>query len=645
MSSAFQNQIGTADFNSLAALAGDIRSQIVDVVSKNGGHLAPSLGVVELAVALHRVFELPRDSIIWDVGHQAYAHKILTGRDLSFQSLRQQGGISGFPKRSENEHDAFGTGHCSTSISAALGIAEAKRMSGEPGKSIAVIGDGALTAGLAYEGLNHAGHVLNKRLIVIFNDNQMSIDKNVGALARFMNKGLINPAYNRIKRDLKTLLKMIAIKDASIIGLSRRAAVVVKDFFLAGSLFEAFGFRYLGPIDGHDIETLVSTLKNISDNIDADDEKSRPVLLHIITKKGKGYKPAEDDPSRFHGTNPFNIEDGKPLSSKRPGVPSYTSVFGTALCDLMKKDSRVVAITAAMPSGTGLDKVKDKFPNRYYDVGIAEPHAAVFAAGLATRGFKPVVAIYSSFLQRSYDAIVHDVCLQNLPVIFAIDRAGVVGEDGPTHHGVFDLSYLRHIPNLALASPRDEDELRNMVFSSVDYDCPIAIRYPRGEAVGVPIGANPRRIPIGKAEVISDPSDANCAIFALGNMVQVAIEAAGLLARRGIKASVINARFVKPIDEDCLFDQALRGRAIFTIEDNVLAGGFGSAVIETFNLKGMTHSSVIRCGYPDEFVEHASISQLHEKYGLVPEALAGRIVEALSLEESGPLLSSAAELQ
>ena len=619
------DNLKNADTEELKKIAEDLRKRIISVVSNTGGHLAPSLGVVELTVALHHVFDSPRDSIVWDVGHQAYAHKILTGRDGKFDTLRTKGGVSGFPKREESEHDAFGVGHSSTSISAALGIAEAKRITGEAGKSIAVIGDGSMTAGLAYEGLNNSGHVRNKRLIVILNDNQMSIDENVGALASFMNKGLTNPVYNRIKRDFKALGKIFSTKEHDLVELTRRAALVVKDFFLAGSLFEAFGFRYIGPIDGHDIESLASTLTNISKNIDADEEDARPVLLHVITRKGKGYEPAEQKPERFHGLGAFNVEDGS--AKKKSGLPTYTKVFGETTCDIMRTDSRVVAITAAMPSGTGLDIVRDRFPGRYYDVGIAEPRAAVFAAGLASRGLRPIVGIYSSFLQRSYDAIIHDVCLQNLPVIFAVDRAGVVGEDGPTHHGVFDLSYLRHVPNLVVMSPKDEGELSRMLNSAIGYNLPVAIRYPRGAGLGVEVGADVTPIELGKAEVLSDPDDAKWAIFAIGNMVQTARDAAQKLSENGIATAVINARFAKPMDRDCVLDQARRGRSILTIEDNVLAGGFGGGVLELLNSAGFSSTKVIRCGYQDAFVEHASVKELHSDHGLTADAIVDRIVE------------------
>jgi 1-deoxy-D-xylulose-5-phosphate synthase len=627
------DKIKKAGTDELNEIAGNLRKRIISVVSATGGHLAPSLGVVELTVALHRVFDSPTDSIVWDVGHQAYAHKILTGRDGKFDTLRTKGGVSGFPKREESEHDAFGVGHSSTSISAALGIAEAKRITGEAGKSIAVIGDGSMTAGLAYEGLNNSGHVRNKRLIVILNDNQMSIDENVGALASFMNKGLTHPVYNRIKRDFKALGKIFSTKEHDLVELTRRAALVVKDFFLAGSLFEAFGFRYIGPIDGHDIESLVSTLENISKNIDADEEGARPVLLHVITRKGKGYEPAEQKPERFHGLGAFNVEDGS--AKKSSGAPTYTKVFGETACDIMSSDSRVVAITAAMPSGTGLDMVRDRFPGRYYDVGIAEPHAAVFAAGLASRGLRPIVGIYSSFLQRSYDAIIHDVCLQNLPVIFAVDRAGVVGEDGPTHHGVFDLSYLRHVPNLVVMSPKDEGELNRMLKSAIGYNLPVAIRYPRGAGLGVEVGADVTPIELGKAETLSDPDDATWSIFAIGNMVKVASDAAKLLADKGISAAVINARFAKPMDKECVLDHAGRGRSILTIEDNVLAGGFGGGVLELLNSEtlrvvnaGFANTKVIRCGYRDAFVEHASVKELHSDHGLTAEGIVDRIEKA-----------------
>ncbi len=617
--------IKKASIPELETMAQTLRTRIIEVVSDNGGHLAPSLGVVELTLALHHVFDSPRDSIIWDVGHQAYAHKIITGRNTLFDNLRQHGGMSGFPKRSESPHDPFGTGHSSTSISAALGVAEGKRRAGAHGKTIAVIGDGSMTGGLAYEGLNNAGHVLNKRLIVVLNDNQMSIDKNVGALARFMNRGLVNPAYNRLRRDLRTLLKIFSTRERNFVELSRRAATVVKDFFLAGSLFEAFGFRYIGPVDGHNLDALITTLNNIDDMIEEDEEKTRPILLHVITTKGKGYIPAEIDPSRFHGIGAFNVEDGKTSPVAKGTAPTYTKVFGDSLCELMQMDNRIVAITAAMPSGTGLDRAKELFPGRFYDVGIAEMHAVVFAAGLATQGFRPVVALYSSFLQRAYDALVHDVCLQNLPVIFAIDRAGAVGEDGPTHHGVFDCSFLRHIPHMTIMSPKDEEELRRMLWNAVSYGRPVAIRYPRGAGLGVALNTSEGTIPRGKAEYLTNPDDAQVTLIGLGSMVAVAASAAALLKESGISAAVINARFVKPLDEHTIVREAEMGRTIVTIEDNVLAGGFGSAVLELLSTRGLHETCVMRCGYPDTFVEHGSIKQLHTQYGLTPDAIAERV--------------------
>lgn len=603
-----------------------IREKLIADVSKSGGHLAPSLGVVELTVALHHVFESPKDSIVWDVGHQAYAHKLLTGRENKFHTIRQKGGLSGFPKISESEHDPFGTGHSSTSISAALGIAEAKRLAGHTGKTIAVIGDGSLTAGLAYEGLNNAGHVQNKNLIVILNDNKMSIDKNVGAISRFMNRGLTNPTYNRVRRDIKVLLKLISTKDLNILELTRRAALVVKDFFLAGSLFEAFGFRYIGPIDGHNLETLEETLRNISKDIDDNPDKSSPILLHVITKKGKGYKPAEENPTKFHGVGPFDIETGETKSSGGPSAPSYTSVFGDTICKMMDSDSRIVAITAAMPDGTGLNKVKAAHPGRYYDVGIAEQHAVTFAAGMATRGFRPVVALYSSFLQRAYDCVVHDVCLQKLPVIFAVDRAGVVGADGPTHHGVFDLSYLRQIPGMAIASPKDEEELRQMMWSAADYGVPIAVRYPRGNGLGVAMGTDKVKLPLGKAEVVRGHNNPQAAVFAIGNMVDVACRASDELEEKGVRVDVINARFVKPLDKTIIEHYAEKCKTFITVEDNALAGGFGSAIMECLSDANLDDVKVKRLGYKDHFVEHGSIKELHVMNGLTPENLIKTIV-------------------
>ncbi|NLD28454.1 MAG: 1-deoxy-D-xylulose-5-phosphate synthase [Myxococcales bacterium] len=616
----------------------NLRNRIIEISSKNGGHLAPSLGVVELSTALHEVFKSPEDSIIWDVGHQAYAHKILTGRGDRFHTIRMRGGLSGFPKREESEHDPFGTGHSSTSISAALGIAEAKRLSGDKSKTIAVIGDGSLTGGLAFEGMNNAGHIQNKNLIVVLNDNQMSIDKNVGAIARFMNRGLTNPTYNRIKRDVKTLLNIVSTKELNLVDLTRRAALVVKDFFLAGSLFEAFGFRYIGPIDGHDYKSLVETLKNISDDIDKSPDKSQPVLLHVITKKGKGYAPAEKDPSKYHGISKFDINTGDPLSDPNDPRPTYTAAFSDSLCRLMQQDSRVIAITAAMPSGTGLDKVRDRFPGRYYDVGIAEQHATVFAAGLATRGFRPVFAVYSSFLQRSFDQVIHDVALQNLPVIFAIDRAGVVGDDGPTHHGVFDLSFLRSIPNMTIMAPSDEEELSRMLFSAMTYKGPVAIRYPRGKGTGVAVSASPEPIPFGKSVTIGDPEKPDCVIFSAGNMLKVAVDAASSLKLRGIDAAVVDARFVKPLDESCILRMAKRCRRFITIEDGMKAGGFGSAVLELLSDRGFEEISVLRFGYDDIFVEQGAIPELHRMHDLYADAIVSAVISENAERSSDSVL-------
>jgi len=624
----YLEKIKSADIDELKSLSDQIRKRIIHVVSQTGGHLAPSLGVVDLTVALHHVFDSPKDSFVWDVGHQAYSHKIITGRDNQMETIRQYQGLSGFTKRAESPHDPFGVGHSSTSISAALGIAEGKKLSGDKGKTIAIIGDGSMTAGLAFEGLNHAGHVLNKRLLVILNDNQMSIDHNVGALAKFMNKGLTSPTYNRIRRDLKTLFKVISRKDLNIIEMSRRAALVVKDFFLAGSLFEAFGFRYIGPIDGHDLDSLIPTLQHIDQIIEDDEEIARPVLLHVLTQKGKGYDPAEKDPSTYHGVAAVQMDEGEfKKTDQIQKTLTYTKAFGNTVETLMEKDSRVIAITAAMPAGTGLTTIKEKFPGRYYDVGIAEPHAVVFAAGLAVRGFRPIVAVYSSFLQRGYDEIIHDVCLQNLPVIFAMDRAGVVGEDGPTHHGVFDISYLRHIPGLIVMAPKDENELQNMLHSALTYDAPVAIRYPRGAGVGVDMDSEFNVIPKGQADVLQYADDAKVSIIAVGKMVSHAVEAAAILQKNNITANVINARFIKPLPSDMILDEAKKSPLIVTVEDNILEGGFGSAVLELLNESDIAMMpKVLRLGYPDEYIPQGKISILHEKYGLDAAGIAQLII-------------------
>ena len=589
----------------LVQLASEIRRKIIETVAETGGHLAPSLGVVELTIALHYVFDAPKDRIVWDVGHQAYAHKLLTGRVGNFHTLRQDNGISGFPKRSESPYDALDTGHSSTSISAALGMATALDLKGENAKIVAVIGDGSMSAGLAFEALNNAGH-LRKDLIVILNDNEMSISPNVGALSSFLSRKLTSRPAARLKKELESFLKRSGVGE-NIWAVLKRSEDSLKALLTPGMLFESLQFEYIGPLPGHHLESLIQTLKNIR-------TIPGPVLVHVLTKKGKGYPPAERHPDLFHGVGPFEIATGKPKSSARPKPPSYTKIFSQTLVRLAREDQRIVAITAAMPAGTGLSAFQEAIPDRFFDVGIAEQHAVTFAAGLALKGLRPVVAIYSTFLQRAYDQIIHDVCLTNQPVVFAIDRGGLVGEDGPTHHGAFDLSYLRTIPNLIVMSPKDENELQHMLYTALRHHGPAAVRYPRGSGVGTSLDWQLKEIPIGKGEIELEGPDVG--IIAIGHHVFTAGVAAKDLARHGIKASVINARFVKPIDHDLITEIARRTGHILTIEENSLAGGFGSAVLECLSDSGITSVKVCRLGLPDRFVEHGSQKTLRRLVNL-----------------------------
>jgi len=590
----------------LPELAAEIRRTIVNVVSRTGGHLAPSLGAVDLAIAIHYVFDTPNDKVIWDVGHQAYAHKILTGRRASFHTLRQHQGISGFTRRSESPFDAFTTGHSGTSISAGFGIACGKFLKQEESKVIAVIGDGSLTAGLAFEGLNQAGGVLKRNFIVILNDNEMSIARNVGALSSFLSRTFSAKKLQELRKELGFFFKKLPRIGEDIYQLAKRTEESFKTFVTPGMLFEAFNFEYFGPINGHKIDHLIDILNNIN-------YIKEPVLLHVTTTKGKGYAPAEKNPVYFHGCGCFEASTGKCLDSK-PSAPTYTQVFGQTLLELGAKDPRIVAVTAAMPEGTGLSQFAQAYPARFFDVGIAEQHAVTFAAGLATEGFRPVVAVYSTFLQRAYDQILHDVCIERLRVVFAVDRGGIVGEDGPTHQGLFDLSYLRSLPNMVVMAPKDENELRQMLATALQHDGPVAIRYPRGAAMGVALESPLAALPIGKAEILKEGDDV--AILALGRCVPEGLEAHALLAERGVRATVVNCRFVKPIDIDLIAGVARRVPRIITVEENVRQGGFGSAVLEALNDQGITHVAVERLGVPDIFVEHGSPDVLRAKYGL-----------------------------
>jgi 1-deoxy-D-xylulose-5-phosphate synthase len=589
----------------LTRLAEEIRIKILQTVSRTGGHLASSLGAVELTLALHYVFNTPKDKLIWDVGHQAYAHKIITGRKERFATLRQRGGLSGFPKRAESVYDVFDVGHSGTSISAAAGIAEARCLKGESFKVIAVIGDGSMTSGMAYEGLNWAGD-RNKNLIIILNDNEMSISPNVGAMSSYLNRVMTGQTVMKLKGEIKHLLKTIPSFGPQMIKFTQHAEESLKTFFVPGALFEELGFTYVGPLEGHRLDPLIKNLKNVK-------ELEGPILVHVITKKGKGYPFAEQEPLKFHSTSAFDVDTGRPLG-KDETIPTYTQVFGETLIQLARNNDRIAAITAAMCEGTGLDRFAALYPERFYDVGIAEQHGVTFASALATEGVIPVVAIYSTFIQRAFDQIIHDACLQKLHVVFALDRGGLVGDDGPTHHGLFDYAFLRSIPNMTVMAPKDENELRHMLKTAIDTDHPVSIRYPRGKGSGVPLNGEPLSIPLGEGEILHNGTD--LAIVAIGSTVLPALEAAKELLTEGIGARVINARFVKPLDDALICQAALNCRRLITVEENVLMGGFGSAVLEMLQEKGITDIRVIRLGIPDEFVEHATQAELRKTYGI-----------------------------
>ncbi len=591
----------------LPEVAREIRRLIIETVSRTGGHLAPSLGAVELAIALHRVFSSPKDKIIWDVGHQAYAHKIICGRRDRFHTLRQHGGISGFTRMGESPHDAFSTGHSSTSISAGLGIACAKALRGDTGKVIAVIGDGSMTGGIAYEGLNQAGDI-KRDLIVVLNDNEMSISPNVGALSSFLSRKFSNKGFLDLRKELKGMLST----RPSLYHFMKRVEDSLKAFITPGMLFEAFDFNYYGPIEGHRLDHLIHTLENVR-------ELGTPVLLHVTTKKGKGYAPAERNPSHFHGVGCFEVATGNCVDTKSQAT--YTGIFGETLCRLARENQTVVAVTAAMPEGTGLAGFAREFPDRFFDVGIAEQHGVTFAAGLAAEGYHPVVAIYSTFLQRAYDQMLHDVCLEALPVTFALDRAGIVGEDGPTHHGVFDLSYLRTMPNMVVMAPKDENELARMLATALAHKGPSAIRYPRGAGPGVALDDTAAPLPIGKAEVLAEGGDV--VLFAIGRMVAEAEKARELLLAKGISATVVNARFAAPLDTGLVTDLAQKTGRVVTAEENVLAGGFGSAVLEALADAGISGVTARRVGIPGRFIEHGAASVLRRRHGLDAQGIFG----------------------
>lgn len=597
-------------------LAEEIRNFLIENVSKTGGHLASNLGVVELTMALHLFLDFPKDKLIWDVGHQSYTHKLLTGRKDQFASLRQLDGISGFPKREESECDAFDTGHSSTAISAALGMVKARDLKGEDNKVVAVIGDGALTGGMAFEALNNAGR-LKTNLIIILNDNKMSISRNVGGMANYLAKLRTNSRYTEFKENMENALTQNIPKGKEIVNRLKRSKDAIKYFMLPNMLFEDMGLTYIGPIDGHNIPKILSTLNTAK-------KANKAVVIHVITKKGKGYVPAEKHPSIFHGIEPFCVDNGKPVGKEK--TPSYTKVFSSALVRNAMKNDKVVAVTAAMPYGTGLSTFKRYFPDRFFDVGIAEEHAVTFAAGMATEGFRPVVAIYSTFLQRSYDQIIHDVCINKLPVVFAIDRAGITGRDGKTHQGIFDLSYLSHIPNLVVMAPKNRWELEEMLDFALSYDGPVAIRYPKGEAYS---GLYNKQEPIrlGKSEIIYKAN--KIAILAVGSMVKTAVTVIENLKEHNIDATLVNVRFVSPIDCEMLEELSENHNIFITVEENVRTGGFGQQVSDylcSYNKEGIKH---INISLPDRFIEHGGVDELLERLGHNPAGITKKILDEL----------------
>ncbi len=590
----------------LEQLAEEIRERLIIGVSKTGGHIGPNLGVVELTLAMHYVFDTPTDSFVFDVSHQAYVHKLLTGREKLFHTIRQPNGLNGFMLRTESEHDSYGAGHAGTALSAALGMAVARDMSGGSEHIVALAGDAAFTNGISFEALNNIA-AQTRRMIIVLNDNAWSIDKNVGAIAEYFHKIVANTTFSNLHDKAAGLIERFGGKAA--LHVARKAEEAAKGLIGPGMLFEEFGLSYYGPIDGHNLPLLIETFKFLK-------QQNKPVVLHAITQKGKGFQPALEKQKKFHGLGPYDAETGE---TKSAGQKTYSEIFAETLTKLANGNEKVVAITAAMPNGTALDLFRPHHPKRYFDVGIAEEHAVIFAAGMATKGYKPFCAIYSTFLQRAFDPIVHDVCLQNLPVVFCMDRGGLSGDDGPTHHGLFDISYLRSVPNIIHMVPKDEDELADMMYTAMMHEGPSAVRYPRGTGPGVALKEQPVALEIGKAEVIKDSGRSDVAIFGLGAMLPEAIRLAEMLEREGFSATVINPRFVKPIDRECVARFGSQSGLVITLEDHVLAGGFGSAVMETLSDLDV-QVPVVRVGWPDEFIEHGKVEALREKYGLTAEA-------------------------
>ena len=608
------------DRKQLPQVAQEIRDTIIDVVSRVGGHFGGNLGIVELTLALHYLYDTPRDQIVFDTGHQSYPHKLLTGRRDTFPTIRQHGGISGFCKREESAYDVFNAGHASTSISAALGIAVARDFRKEDYRVVAVIGDGALSGGLAFEGLNQAGH-LKRKMMIVLNDNDMSISTNVGAISGYLNQIIKGQRYNAYKDLARRVMDSIPLVGGKLHHLASDMEQIFKHMVVPGTLFEELGFKYLGPYDGHNLDTLLHV---IEENRDYDG----PVLIHVITKKGKGYTPAENKPIWSHGVTPFDIPSGEVKKSDKPAPPSYTAVFADTLTELAKHDPKIIAVTAAMPEGTGLDKFAKVFPERMFDVGIAEEHAVTFSGGMATQGMKPVAAIYSTFLQRAFDQVFHDVAIMDLPVVFCLDRGGIAGADGPTHHGIYDMAYLRIFPNMVCMAPKDENELRHMLKTAFETGHPTSLRYPRGNGVGVQLDAELKSLPIGKGEVLREGDAAT--IFAIGNEVWPSMEAAEILAKEGINVAVVNGRFIKPLDDELIQLFCKPYAKVITVEEGSLAGGFGSAIMERCQELGIDDVQFHRIGIPDEYVHHGTQDVLRAQYDLHAEGIANRVREFVS---------------